>query len=1140
MTRIQIDRKPRLVDATNFGEKTKKAFIHAVKAVQSHRNIAKEKRLSKLLKEKKEIETDVIEMKHTKSLESPSAYCLVPSRVRNATLVAAVASDGFSLPTIVLWPSSNVPEELTPLQSPSLDLLSKPYYLEKFFGIERGCHSFVPHTTHISQPLDRGVIAVPISVISSSIEIPQSSTASFNREALADILPQALHSAFAPSVTKNAFDASDKAVSSEKGGAIFFTLGASGSMKMIDSTISHCSCNNSTGRGGGVYLATKERGELDFLFVGMKFSVNAAKAGNDIFIECFNITFLINERQFQFDFREKPNVGSSGVWGQRTSSIVADEHFTIYKEMTLDAQPMVVGGEVEMERVVVREEVNGEEAEVGGGVKECFVETKEIITFHSLMFCTWSFEGSTRTCWFMYIDEVLRFEGYWFITEAGALYLNVECLKGKGGKMVLVKCGFEKVATRGCGVIVADGCEMEVELEGVTIRNKRREDEGSVLELRRGKAVNIRNATMKKTNFGNGNEIGVLEEMGLEMRNSTLYEVRRYEGNGGMMSGKVGSGRAWEIEDCVFERCECEADYTLGGGIMVSVWDGGKFVFEHNKVDRCEAPSDSGKLGGVHVMFETAKIKCSMKMNEFTNNDAEKWKYVFLVCDSTWLVILPALWYGSATNETVQKKMWVAELTEAGKEDLIINYLFPRLGSNLFVSNAGNGLSSCGAKENSCLSVDIGFDRLKDETERIMLVGVASVSKTINRGGKGLTIKGNEETRELVVEEGGKFEWTEGDGQTHLTLSLLQISLPCSSSASASGDESIVEVRIGECFILDCLFSKGGVNSNVNECWKWIVIGNGGVIRIERTEMNGIRFEGCGIARFGGGNVIFVNCSLDGIETSGGGVIVGNGGSEVTLRNMTALGGVVGAGSLITSNGGSNLRIDGESRFEDIETESVSGGCVKSEMKLYDLLEIGSSSILTCSVNGNEGRGGGIYLDLSDNCVNNFALTTLFFKDNVAAYGRDLFISCKKLNETVMKERFVFEYKFENGEGEGMAVDMKGIDRDYFVESVDLELFLVEMKGIGVFVSREWHDTLGCGSDEYPCESMWSGISHIDMNEGEEERKEKAKDEGIIEDSYSFLKTLMIDGRMIDGDETKLKPIHFEVTINEKFHIMLF
>ncbi|KAH7826410.1 uncharacterized protein MONOS_4213 [Monocercomonoides exilis] len=108
----------------------------------------------------------------------------------------------------------------------------------------------------------------------------------------------------------------DKSEDSEKGGAIFFTLCVSGSMKMIDSTISHCSCSESTGKGGGVYLATKERGELNFTFVVMKFSDNGASVGKDIFIECFNITSQINESQFQFDLREGHYSRINAIYGR--------------------------------------------------------------------------------------------------------------------------------------------------------------------------------------------------------------------------------------------------------------------------------------------------------------------------------------------------------------------------------------------------------------------------------------------------------------------------------------------------------------------------------------------------------------------------------------------------------------------------------------------------------------------------------------------------------------------------------------------------------------------------------------------------------------------------------------------------------
>ncbi|KAH7829679.1 uncharacterized protein MONOS_4100 [Monocercomonoides exilis] len=113
-----------------------------------------------------------------------------------------------------------------------------------------------------------------------------------------------------------------KAETSEKGGAIFFTLGASGSMKMIKSEVSQCSCTN--GKGGGVYLATKERGKLDFTFVGMKFSANTARVGNDIFIECFNITSQINEMQFRFDLRENHYSRINAIYGRDSCDYSSD------------------------------------------------------------------------------------------------------------------------------------------------------------------------------------------------------------------------------------------------------------------------------------------------------------------------------------------------------------------------------------------------------------------------------------------------------------------------------------------------------------------------------------------------------------------------------------------------------------------------------------------------------------------------------------------------------------------------------------------------------------------------------------------------------------------------------------------------
>ncbi|KAH7819666.1 uncharacterized protein MONOS_4891 [Monocercomonoides exilis] len=174
-------------------------------------------------------------------------------RMPNATLVAGIATDNFSLPSVVLWPSAILPKELTTLLTPSLDiwpntngwmdrasflkstltvLLSAiidrrkrilkethrclllldshssradPTIWRQFKEAEIDVVTFVPHTTHISQPLDRGVFAVLKSELSNNYNSPSSTSSSSKRTVVADVLPQALHTALTPSVIKKAF-----------------------------------------------------------------------------------------------------------------------------------------------------------------------------------------------------------------------------------------------------------------------------------------------------------------------------------------------------------------------------------------------------------------------------------------------------------------------------------------------------------------------------------------------------------------------------------------------------------------------------------------------------------------------------------------------------------------------------------------------------------------------------------------------------------------------------------------------------------------------------------------------------------------------------------------------------------------------
>ncbi|KAH7815741.1 uncharacterized protein MONOS_12844 [Monocercomonoides exilis] len=180
-------------------------------------------------------------------------YCKEAQRMDNATLDAAVAADGYSLPCIILWPSVKQPDELKHLLSPTLDIwpnksgwmdkknfkkyaetvlfpsivekrksmsLKKEKYLlfidshpsrghpliwKAFLENNTDVVTFIPHNIHLSQPLDRGVFATLKTSLSSSFDVPSSFSLSASRKALVDVLPQAIHSDFTSSVIKKAF-----------------------------------------------------------------------------------------------------------------------------------------------------------------------------------------------------------------------------------------------------------------------------------------------------------------------------------------------------------------------------------------------------------------------------------------------------------------------------------------------------------------------------------------------------------------------------------------------------------------------------------------------------------------------------------------------------------------------------------------------------------------------------------------------------------------------------------------------------------------------------------------------------------------------------------------------------------------------
>ncbi|KAH7829142.1 putative DDE superfamily endonuclease [Monocercomonoides exilis] len=176
-----------------------------------------------------------------------------PPKMANSTLVAAVAADGFALPSVILWLSKSLPDEMKLLLSQILDIWpnrsgwmgcnefkkyalttllqgiidrrkrmllensrclllidshisrADPTIWREFQKENIDVVTFIPHSTHIARPLDRGVFTVLKTELQSKYEPPSSSTSSSKRTALVDVLPQAIHHTPSPAVIKKAF-----------------------------------------------------------------------------------------------------------------------------------------------------------------------------------------------------------------------------------------------------------------------------------------------------------------------------------------------------------------------------------------------------------------------------------------------------------------------------------------------------------------------------------------------------------------------------------------------------------------------------------------------------------------------------------------------------------------------------------------------------------------------------------------------------------------------------------------------------------------------------------------------------------------------------------------------------------------------
>ncbi|KAH7827741.1 uncharacterized protein MONOS_15108 [Monocercomonoides exilis] len=90
----------------------------------------------------------------------------------------------------------------------------------------------------------------------------------------------------------------------QKGGTIMIELEANGCLQFTQCTIEKSGCSTTNGMGGGLFLRTNLKSDLDFLIEPTKFDANTAFVGRDVFVECESLETQINEKHFKIHFNE--------------------------------------------------------------------------------------------------------------------------------------------------------------------------------------------------------------------------------------------------------------------------------------------------------------------------------------------------------------------------------------------------------------------------------------------------------------------------------------------------------------------------------------------------------------------------------------------------------------------------------------------------------------------------------------------------------------------------------------------------------------------------------------------------------------------------------------------------------------------
>ncbi|KAH7825184.1 uncharacterized protein MONOS_2003 [Monocercomonoides exilis] len=613
-------------------------------------------------------------------------------------------------------------------------------------------------------------------------------------------------------------------------------------------------------------------------------------------------------------------------------------------------------------------------------------------------------------------------------------------------------------------------------------------------------------------NFEAASCISMINAQNIEISLCTFENIMN-DGNGGCIYADypdVGNERSIDINGSKFINCNITGTENEGGGMFISISNGCSFNLANTEFEKCVAPfeiEEKGKGGGLMIILKDLSFEFNLSGGIFgENNNAKYGKDVFIRSINLLSAININRFLFWKEDDASDKLMGM----ENSIPDVVIplEIYFLQLKSAVKVAENGVDYAKCGFESFPCQTLGYSFFRKKGFIKNVEIFEGVQVNEKIIMNDVEYNINGGESMSTMRINRNENND--ESNGMIEISESCTFKSIKMMLCNSIRPYSSLLKVN-ADCLNIDNIIIEG----NSEECngleveYNIISILNGHAIA-NQLFIDGITICDHSIIELIGGDstATIIACEWRNIHSSG----------QIGLIHVTEYGFIDAndskiCGCIFEEGCGIKLNCPGIATIGNISflNNTISKGngtcinCQDLDDKI-DKITIYDCNFEECKVMSDEDGGGGLFCSLSNsseiiisschfnrceaptdqmisfgggilldsNEADCFILRDLDFSYCSAKFGKNMFIQCADLFNSVTTATFCFDVS------KGWEDDNLFVGNDKIYKSFDITRLLLEYTSEQIFVSEtKGLDTLRCGRENEPCLTVPKCIEHF-------------------------------------------------------------